>query len=370
MHKLLERQIRKLFGDDVPNDLRLQRLLAMVDQAYQAADADRALLERSVELASSELLERNVQLESDLAAIQRLEIELGHAEKLRAVGQLASGIAHEINTPIQFANDSVHFLKGAVVDIFSLLEAARMLADSVEAGGDGRAELASYRSKAQEVDLAYLDEECPKAFEQAQEGLMRVAQIVMAMKEFGRPDQREKVLIDVNRCVTSTLTVAHNELKYAADIRLELAELTPVPCYPGELSQVLLNLLVNAAHAIADRHAAAGRMGKIVVRTKQESDSVLVSISDDGAGISEEHRQRVFEPFFTTKAVGRGTGQGLAISRSIVVDKHGGTLTFETELGVGTTFFLRLPSVEERATASERTLPRSSPAASRAGEQP
>lgn len=346
MHKLLERQLRKAFGDRRPTDAPTQHLVSLVEGAYSAADSERALLERSIELTSEELMERNAQLERDLAAIQRLEVELNQADKLRAVGQLASGIAHEINTPIQFVSDSVHFLKGAVLDMLGLVEAASALANEVEKGADAREHLRRYREIESALDLGFLQEECPRAFEQTAEGLKRVAQIVMAMKEFGRPDQREKVLFDVNRCVSSTITVAHNELKYAAHVTTELSELSPVPCYPGELGQVILNLVVNAAHAIAARHGAENRMGHIVVRTLDEPDRVVIQVEDDGSGISDEHRGRVFEPFFTTKAVGRGTGQGLAISRSIVVDKHHGTLTFETAVGVGTTFTIGLPKRE------------------------
>jgi signal transduction histidine kinase len=156
----------------------------------------------------------------------------------------------------------------------------------------------------------------------------------------------------VNRCVHSTLTVAHNELKYAADLQIELGELRPLHCYPGELSQVILNLLVNAAHAVIARFGE-GKRGRICVRTQQEPEAVVISVSDNGGGISLEHQSRVFEPFFTTKPLGKGTGQGLAISRAIVVEKHGGALTFESSVGHGTTFRVRLPAFDvEHALSS------------------
>ncbi|HWA71326.1 MAG TPA: ATP-binding protein [Polyangiaceae bacterium] len=298
----------------------LQALLTAVEATYEASELERERLE----------------------AVQR---ELRQTEKLRAVGQLAFGIAHEINTPIQFAGDSVHFLRGAFREMVELTQRAQDLCHAVEAGGDPRSALAAYKAAVADADPDYLLDELPKAFEQTVEGLKRVAQIVMAMKEFGRPDQSEKVLADINRCVNSTLTVAHNELKYTADVQVEFGELCPVPCYPGQLSQVVLNLLVNAAHAIAERYGSSGR-GRILVRTAQESDGVLISISDNGCGIAEAHQTRIFEPFFTTKELGRGTGQGLSISRAIVVEKHGGSLTFESRAGVGTTFHLRLPMAE------------------------
>jgi signal transduction histidine kinase len=343
LHSLLERQLNEAFGGALPSTPGLSKLIAAVSAAYEANDDDRGKLQRSIEQTSLQLVDRNQRLEHDLLEIKRLELELRQTDKLRAVGQLASGIAHEINTPIQFAGDSVHFLRGAFNDLVELTRKGETLAQAVEAGADSGPALAAYKSAVTEADPDYLLEELPKAFEQTVEGLKRVAQIVMAMKEFGRPDQREKILADINRCVHSTLTVAHNELKYAADIQLELADLRPVPCYPGQLSQVILNLLVNAAHAVSDRFGEGGR-GRICVRTWQEPDGVVVSVSDNGTGIAEELRERVFEPFFTTKSLGRGTGQGLAISRSIVVEKHGGALTFDSRVGQGTTFYVRLPA--------------------------
>ena len=269
LHRLLEQQLEEAFGAGLPATPGLSRLVEAVDATYRASEDERARLERSVEAASKELLDRKRQLECDLEEIRRLELELRQAEKLRAVGQLASGIAHEINTPIQFAGDSVHFLRGAFSEIVELTRRAQALCQMLDAGGDASAALASYKEAEAEVDPDYLLEELPKAFEQTVDGLKRVAQIVAAMKDFGRPDQREKILADVNRCVHSTLTVAHNELKYAADLQVELGELRPVPCYPGELSQVILNLLVNAAHAITDRFGESGR-GRISIRTVQE----------------------------------------------------------------------------------------------------
>jgi two-component system NtrC family sensor kinase len=329
LHKLLEKQLEDAFGRSLPTATPgLSRLVAAVDAVYEANEGDRTQLER----------------------------ELRQTEKLRAVGQLASGIAHEINTPIQFAGDSVHFLRGAFSELVELTRRAQALCQVLDAGGDYHPALAAYKEAASEADPDYLLDELPKAFEQTVEGLNRVAQLVVAMKEFGRPDEREKVLVDVNRCVHSTLTVAHNELKYAADLQLEFGELRPVPCYPGELSQVILNLLVNAAHAITARFGESKR-GRICVRTQQEPDAVVISVSDNGGGISPEHQSRVFEPFFTTKPLGKGTGQGLAISHAIVVEKHGGALTFESSVGHGTTFRVRLPVAGDEPTLSSAPPP-------------
>lgn len=301
-------------------------------------------MERSIELASAELVEQNAQLQRDLEAIKRLELELRQAEKLRAVGQLAAGVAHEINTPIQYIGDSIQFVKQAFVGLLKLAEQL-----SLRTNQNDSLTVQKLCDTADAIDMDFLLEEVPKAIEQTEDGVRRVTGIVSAMKDFGRADSREKTLADVNRCVTSTLLVAQNELKYVADVEVTLGELPLIPCFAGELNQVLLNLLVNAAHAIAERQQQqrAGR-GRICVSTKRHDECVIVTIADDGTGIAPEHQTRVFEPFFTTKAVGAGTGQGLAIARSIVVEKHGGALWFESKLGGGTTFFISLPISEGR----------------------
>jgi two-component system, NtrC family, sensor kinase len=200
----------------------------------------------------------------------------------------------------------------------------------------------------EELDLPYLAENLPPAMERSLEGLERIGTIVRSMKEFAHPDQRERVAVDLNRAVSSTIVIARNEYKYVADVVTDLGELPRVPCYAGELNQVVLNLVVNAAHAIADRHGDSGIRGTIRVRTWCEDGQAVISVSDDGAGIPEEIRDRIFDPFFTTKEVGKGTGQGLAIARS-VVDKHGGRLDCDSVVGEGTTFTIRLPLEPDRA---------------------
>jgi PAS domain S-box-containing protein len=280
----------------------------------------------------------------DISDRKRQELELRHGQKLEAVGRLAAGIAHEINTPIQFVGDNTRFLQSSFQDELKLIHKYELL-EQAAAQGEIRPELLEEVCKTRsEIDWDYLQEDIPKAMEQMLEGLGRVATIVRGMKEFSHVDRsNEKAPGDINRALESTLIVARNELKYVADVETEFAELPPVICHLGDLNQVFLNLLVNAAHAIDDAVKDTGQKGKIAVRTRTDGDWVEISIADSGTGIPEEARPKIFDPFFTTKSVGKGTGQGLALARAIVVEKHGGTLTFETEMGKGTTFFIRLP---------------------------
>jgi signal transduction histidine kinase len=279
----------------------------------------------------------------EVATRESVEIELRHAQKLEAVGRLAAGVAHEINTPIQFIGDNTRFLYDGFASVTQLVTAYQALRAATTDGAVDSALVREAEAAEAEVDWAYLMAEIPKAIGQTLEGVDRVATIVRAMKDFAHPQAEEKTPADLNAALRSTLIVARNELKYAAEVETELGELPPVLCYLGDLNQVFLNLLVNAAHAIADKVGGSGEKGCIRVRTAQEEDSVVIAISDTGSGIAEEIRGKIFDPFFTTKEVGRGTGQGLAIARAIVVEKHGGTLDFETEPGHGTTFFIRLP---------------------------
>jgi len=279
----------------------------------------------------------------DVSLAKQLEAELRQAQKLESVGRLASGIAHEINTPIQFVSDSCFFVRESFVALFRLVRGYADLLDAAARGGavtDMRCAAAQLED---EADLAYLLTSVPKSIETMGEGLMRVAELVAGMKTFAHPDQKEKVMVDLNHALRSTLVIARNEYKYVADLETDLVDLPLVLCHAGEINQVILNILVNAAHAIGDRVLGSEQRGRIAVRSRVDGEAVLISISDTGSGIPAEVQARIFDPFFTTKEVGRGTGQGLAIARSVVVDKHGGDLSFETESGKGTTFHIRLP---------------------------
>jgi signal transduction histidine kinase len=279
----------------------------------------------------------------DISEAKQLEAELRQAQKLESVGRLASGIAHEINTPIQFVSDSCFFVREAFTTMAGLVRGYAALLGRAATGDSRQALLADAAALEEEADLSYLLSNAPKSIETMVDGLSRVAELVAGMKTFAHPDQKEQVPVDLNHALKSTLTIACNEYKYVADVETDLVTLPNVVCHAGEVNQVILNILVNAAHAVAERVKGTDERGLIALRTRVEGESVVISIADTGAGIPAEIRSRIFDPFFTTKDVGKGTGQGLAIARSVIVDKHGGDIGFETEVGKGTTFHVRLP---------------------------
>ncbi|HLA73467.1 MAG TPA: ATP-binding protein [Steroidobacteraceae bacterium] len=279
----------------------------------------------------------------DVTDQRRLESELAQAQKLESVGRLAAGVAHEINTPVQFVSDSVHFVREAMDDLSQIVDKYRELRIATENGAGVAAAAKAAEEAEDEADLDYILENAPVALDRARDGLGRVAAIVRSMREFAHPDRKEMAQVDINQAISSTLVIATNEYKYVAEMETDFSTLPPVNCYAGEINQVVLNLIVNAAHAIGDVVKGTVDKGKIRVVTRVLGDQIEIAISDTGRGIPVEVRSRIFDPFFTTKDVGKGTGQGLAIARSVIVDKHGGTLHFETEVGQGTSFYIRLP---------------------------
>ena len=278
----------------------------------------------------------------DVTERKKLEMELRHGQKLESVGRLASGIAHEINTPIQFIGDNLRFLKDSFAGLECLIAKFQKLMDAA-VGVVPDPLLTEIDEAVSAADLDYTLAEVPKALDQSLDGTSRVATIVKAMKDFAHPEQGDKMAADLNQALASTLVVARNELKYVADVETCFGEIPLVNCYLGDLNQVFLNLLINAAHAIAVTVDGKGEKGKIVVRTSYDGCCVCISVTDTGCGIPDDIKTKVFDPFFTTKPVGKGTGQGLALCRNIVVEKHGGALTFASEVGIGTTFLIKLP---------------------------
>jgi len=288
-------------------------------------------LESTVKKRTASLQAKTIQLQEEMNQRKELETQLVHAQKMEAVGQLASGIAHEINSPSQFANDNILFLKDAVDGFIAKLRGEPTAPDLKE--------------------LQFLAENAPEAVDQAREGISRITTIVKSMKNFAYKDaESAKKPSDLNQAIQSTIVVATNEWKYHAELQLELDENLPfVPCNIGEINQVVLNLVVNGAHAIRDRFTD-GQKGNLRVATQHYPDAgcVVISINDNGGGIPKRVQTRIFEPFFTTKEVGVGTGQGLAIAHNVIVKSHAGQIWFDTKEGEGTTFFIKLPMQQKK----------------------
>jgi len=295
----------------------------------------------------------------DITEYKNLESQLIQGEKLRAVGELAAGIAHEINSPIQFIGDNLHFLEDASQKTIGVLKELRQHEEIGKRDKTFSGVLDSQGHDFSLEDLDYYNEEIPKAIEQSLEGVGRISDIVQAMRTFAHPGGEGKIPADINQAIQSTVIITRNEWKYVANIELDLApDLAPVPCLAGEINQVFLNLVVNAAQALQEMQEGGVNQekGTIAISTRQEEDAVVVRINDTGPGIPEEIRPRIFEPFFTTKGVGRGTGQGLAIAYAVVVEKHGGTIYVETGEDQGTTFVVRLPLPPVKISNGKRTI--------------
>jgi PAS domain S-box-containing protein len=282
---------------------------------------------------------------ADITDRRALEGQLAHSQKLEGIGQLAAGIAHEINTPSQYIGDNVRFVQQGLKDICSVVTTVRKVLELPEYQDVKLPGLTQIRDSMREADIDFLTEEIPPAIEQTLEGISHVNRIVSAMKDFSHPGSDKKVSSDVNRLLDSTITVTRNEWKYVAEVVTTFApDLPTILCFPGDLNQVFLNVIINAAHAISDANEALHQeKGTIHISTHQTDVSVLVKIRDSGTGIPLHARAHVFDPFYTTKEVGRGTGQGLSIAHNIVKARHGGDIWFETECGVGTTFIIELP---------------------------
>ncbi len=277
---------------------------------------------------------------------ERMQAKMLHTQKMESVGELAAGIAHEINSPIQFIGANLSFMDEAFMDLCNLIEQCRELVEAVQQDKSTERHIESINTCMEDIDLPYLLEEIPQAIHQADEGVQRVSKLVKAMKEFSHPGSKEKQLADINTIIQTTIQIAHNELKYCTDIDLDLAENLPrILCHSNDIGQVILNLLLNAADSIKERLEIAPNSpkGLIGIKTLQAESQITIQITDNGSGIPDEIINRIFDPFFTTKEVGKGTGQGLAITRDVIRNKHGGEIQVESEQGAGTVFTVILP---------------------------
>jgi len=291
----------------------------------------------------------------DLTEYKRLQRELAQSQKLESIGQLAAGVSHEINTPMQFIGDNVEYLNECLEKLFAVVDAyeENLQPDSPARSWNERAKLVA--DVKQQTQFGAIRSEMLQAVGESLDGVRRVIQIVRAMKEFSHLGSDQKLPTDLNEAIRSTVTITRNRWKYVADMVTDFAEDLPdAPCMPAEINQVLLNLVVNAADAIAAKCGDdPSEKGKITIRTRSEEGQVIVAVEDTGCGIPDDVIHRVFDPFFTTKEVGKGTGQGLTICHDVVVNKHQGTIEIATTPGEGSTFTIRLPLAAPAKVASE-----------------
>ncbi len=263
-----------------------------------------------------------------------------HSQKMESVGQLASGIAHEINTPTQFVSSNIAFFDDAFHDIQSSIN------NIINACSEKTVSSEIILGELEDADWEYLQREIPSALEQSREGLMRVRSIVQAMKKFSHPGSKDSQDVDINDVINVTVTVARNEWKYVSEVKLDLSpEIPQISCLSAEISQVILNILVNAAHAIEEKlgETPEKEKGTITIKTYLQHPWIVITISDTGIGMPQAIVDKIFDPFFTTKSVGKGTGQGLAITYDVIVNKHNGKIMVTTAPGEGTTFTIKLP---------------------------
>ncbi|MBN2789877.1 MAG: PAS domain S-box protein [Candidatus Delongbacteria bacterium] len=278
-----------------------------------------------------------VAVKRDISERIQMENQLRHAQKMEGVGTLAAGIAHEINTPLQYLSDNTLFIKDSFLKFIPILD---KMVEFSETGSCDSYKINELMVYFKELDLNFLKQEIPQSIEESLNGLKIVREIVAAMKNFSHPGKADKQYADLNKAINSTITITKNVWKFTADIETDLCEKLPeVKCHIGDINQVFLNMITNASDAIAEK----GEKGIIKISTRHDGKFVYIQISDTGTGIPDELREKIFQPFFTTKEVGKGTGQGLAISYDIIVNKHNGKIDIDVKKGSGTTFIIKVP---------------------------
>jgi PAS domain S-box-containing protein len=288
---------------------------------------------------------------ADITDRKKLETQLQHSQKMEAIGQLAAGIAHEINTPTQFVGDNTRFFRDAFDDLLQIIKGYERLLDAIKSNSISNDIIQQVEECVEEIDLPYLEEEIPIAVEHTLKGVDRITNIVQAMKIFAHPGMLKKEPININKEIEKTITITRNEWKYVAEMIKDFDTALPlVPCFRAEFNQVILNMIVNAAHAVAEvNEVNPTKKGTICIKTRHEGNWAKIHISDSGAGIPDDIRHKIFDLFFTTKGPGKGSGQGLAISHSVIVDKHHGRLDLKSQEGKGTIFIIEIPMTEDPA---------------------
>ena len=348
-HELLQANgMRKVgtFGDDVEflheptgksYSLRIHKVQTDMTRSSFAVTlhdiTDRKEINRKLE-------ERNNELENAYAELKQTQSQILQQEKMASVGQLAAGVAHEINNPVGFVTSNIGTLSKYVDRLQEYINAQAKVLETVE----NFVETGELKELNERLKIDFVLEDAKDLINESLEGTERVKKIVMNLKNFSRVDQSDYSKIDINDCMESTLNIVWNELKYKTTVNKDYGELPLTYCYPQQLNQVFMNLLVNAAQAIEES-------GEITIKTWARDSSIFVTITDTGCGIPKENLGRLFEPFFTTKEVGKGTGLGLSIAYDIVTEKHKGGITVASEPGKGTTFTIKLPIVEEKENA-------------------
>ena len=357
MHPLLARQLKKYCRD---GHIDLDGLSKAVDDAYASFEHDRLLIENSLEVMSQELGKRNRQLAEQLSDKQQMMDQLSisnvelrelnsklettrhqllQSDKMASIGQLAAGVAHEINNPIGYINSNFSTLQryvGSLCDMLSAYEEAESAIASAEV-------VSRLKTMRAEMDLGYLRSDIPELMAESTEGLERVRRIVQDLKDFSHADaQKEWQLFNLHHGIDSTLNIVANEIKYNAEVVKEYGDIPEIECLSSQINQVVMNLVVNAAHAIRPGH------GKITLRTGIDGEHVWFSVTDTGIGIDPDNLKRIFDPFFTTKPIGKGTGLGLSVTYGIV-QKHSGRIEVDSEVGRGSTFRVVLPIVHRDA---------------------
>jgi signal transduction histidine kinase len=358
MHRLLQRQVKRFLGENASLLPEFSAFLAAVDDAYNTSDADRLMIERSLELMSKELNDANDGLRNELAQhqlteqalkkeqeeqltlIKKLEEtqnQLMQSDKLASIGQLAAGVAHEINNPIGYVYSNLGTLRNYVNDIFSLLECYEQAESSIT----NEEVLTRIKVLKEKLDIIFMKDDLGALMDESKDGITRVKNIVQSLKDFSHADTLDEWReADLLQGLNSTLNIVNNEIKYKAEVVKDYGNIPAIECLPSQLNQVFMNILINAAHAIEDH-------GTIRIQSLQRNDEVCIEISDTGKGIAPEHIHKIFDPFFTTKPIGKGTGLGLSLSYGII-QKHHGHIDVQSEVGKGTTFKIWLPIKQPR----------------------